>query len=108
MKRTFVLLAALAVLAAFGGCCLVNPASHADSYVRGLELNAKTANTLATHLVPFLEGEALPLSEAAKKKDDPTEWEKRHLISLLKQHKSHSMTLAKKGGGFEEKDAEDK
>jgi hypothetical protein len=108
MKRTFVLLAALAVLAALGGCCTVNPASHADAFVKGLELNAKTSGTLATHLVPFLEGEPLPLSEAAKKKDDPEAWEKKHLIALLKQHKSHSMTLAKKGGGFEEKDAEDK
>lgn len=108
MKRLTVLLAALAALAALGGCCLVNPASHSDAFIRGLELNAKTAATLETHLVPLLEGDSLPLSETAKKKENPEEWERNHLKALLKQHVSHSKTLAKKGGGFEKEDEGDK
>ena len=104
MKRFSVLLAALAVIAALGGCCLINPASHSDAFIRGLELNSKTAGTLETHLVPLLEGQPLPLSETAKKKDDPEDWERRHLVSLLKQHVSHSKRLAKKGGAFKEEE----
>ena len=103
MKRILVFLAALLVMAIVSaGCCTVNPASHTDAFHEGLNLNLKTATTLRDHLVPFLEGAPLPLSEKAKEKDGPAAWEKRHLIALLKQHVPHAESLARKGGAKKE------
>lgn len=101
MKRLELVIMVVVLLGLLGsGCCLVNPASHSEEFVTGLELNSKTSNTLKDSLVPFIETGELPLSEEAKKKEDPVAWEKKHLIALLTQHASHARTLAEKGGGF--------
>lgn len=101
MKRFELIILAVVLLGFLGaGCCLVNPASHSDEFITGLELNSKTSNTLKDALVPLIETGELPLSDEAKKKDDPLAWEKKHLIALLNQHSSHARTLAEKGGGF--------
>lgn len=104
MKRLELVILVVVALAFLGaGCCLVNPASHSEEFITGLELNSKTSDTLKDALVPFIETGELPLSEEAKKKDDPLAWEKKHLVALLAQHASHARTLAEKGGGFAQK-----